>query len=66
MDGSIFFEVAPGPGKAGVMDKGESKSGEPATGSPIFKIKEFNNFFDDHYYHFLNNYYLYLKLWTLI
>ena len=45
VDGSIFFEFAPGPGKAGVMDKGESKSGEPATGSPIFKIKAFFNFF---------------------
>ena len=45
MDGSIFFEFAPGPGKAGVMDKGESKSGEPATGSPIFLNKDTFNFF---------------------
>ena len=27
VDGSVF--IAPGPGKAGVMDKDESKSGEP-------------------------------------
>ena len=52
MDGSIFFEVAPGPGKAGVMDKGESKSGEPATGSPFLKKKAFLDFFENHY-HFL-------------
>ena len=52
MDDSIFFEVAPGPGKAGVMDKGESKSGEPATGSPFFEIKAFLIFFEN-YYHFV-------------